>query len=128
MIVRRLAARGVVKTGSTEEEPRRKRAKRFLLIVFSFGALSGVLALLGIPPFGNIQTLINQVFYSAPNPVSASSIFPPVPPVHKVVDVYDPPPPAAHRSAPNPPPAPVAQPTPTGTPRPTPSGSPPPDD
>jgi len=126
MIVRRLAARGVVKTGSTEEEPRRKRAKRFLLIVFSFGALSGVLALLGIPPFGNLQTLINQLFYSGPNTISASTLFPPVQAVHKVVDVYDPPPPAAHRSAPNPVAAP--QPTPTRTPRPTPSGSPPPDD
>jgi hypothetical protein len=95
MIVRRLAARRLVRKGSTAEEPPQKRAARYFLVVFTAGLLSGVAAWLGIWPFGSIQTLMAEVFGTSGNAqISASSIYPPVQPVHKTVDVYDPPSPA----------------------------------
>lgn len=102
MIVRRLAARGVVRRGSTEKEPRRRRASRYLLIIFSAGALTGVASLLGVWPFGGVHALVDRLLYSSPSQIAASTIFPPVPPVHQVVNVYDPPP-ASRSSAPKPP-------------------------
>jgi hypothetical protein len=126
MIVRRLAARGVVRKGSTEEEPRRKRASRYLLIIFSAGALAGVASLLGVWPFGGVQAVVNRLLYSASPQIQASSIFPAVQPVHQVIDVYDPPP--ARARTPQPTSAPHASPTPRHSPTPRPTPSHPPDD
>jgi hypothetical protein len=128
MIVRRLAARRLVKTGSTEEEPRRKRAARFLLVIFGAGTLAGTAASLGIWPFGSFQTLFAEVVpRSGPPLISAQSIFPPVQPVHKTVDVYATAPPV-RRTQPtaNPTDRPSQPPRPSQSPRP--SGSPSPDD
>jgi hypothetical protein len=124
MIVRRLAARKLVKHGSTEEEPRRKRAARFVLIIFAAGTLAGLAAWLDLWPFGSIQTLLADVFGSSgPPQVSAQSIFPPVQPTHKTVDVYATPPP------PRPRPRPTSSAAPAGPPHPQPSATPsPPDD
>ncbi|HET7420651.1 MAG TPA: hypothetical protein VFL27_09740 [Candidatus Dormibacteraeota bacterium] len=101
MIVRRLASRRLVKSGSTEEEPRRRRAKRFLLAILVAGLLSGVDAWLGIWPFGNVQALIQTAFPNT-HQVPAQSVFPPVQPTHKTVDVYEPPPPPATTPRPEP--------------------------
>jgi len=128
MIVRRLAARRLVKTGSTEEEPRRKRAARFLLVILGTGVFAGTAAALGIWPFGSFQTLFAEVVpHSGPPEVSANSIFPPAQPIHKTVDVYASPPPV-RRTQPTA--APTSRPpaTPRSSPSPRPSGSPPPDD
>lgn len=122
MIVRRLAARRLVKSGSTEEEPRRRRAARFLLAILFAGALSGVDAWLGLPPFGNVQALLNNMFGTTAQQLPAQTVFPSVQPTHKTVDVYDPP--AAPRS--QPPSTARATSSPSTTPRPTPSR--PPDD
>jgi len=97
MIVRRLVSRRAVRKGSTEEEPRRKRAGRFLLVIFTVGLLTGIAAWLNVWPFGNVQAMIAAVFGSGTVQVPAQSVFPAVQPVHKVVDVYDTPP---ARSAP----------------------------
>ena len=123
MIVRRLAARGLARAGSTEEDPRRKRAKRYLLIVFSAGAISGLAALIGIGPFGDLRALINEWVYGGPSQINASAVFPVAQPSHKTVDVYDPAPPARSTSRPTSAPTsrPVASPSPTRSPRPTPS-------
>ena len=128
MIVRRLAARRLVKAGSTEEEPRRKRAARFLLMILGTGVFAGTAASLGIWPFGSFQTLFAEVVpRSGPPAVSAQSIFPPAQPIHKTVDVYASPPPA-RRAQPTA--APTARPTqaPRSSPSPRPSGSPPPNE
>ena len=95
MIVRRLASRRLVRNGSTEEEPRRKRAARFLLIIFTAGVFAGVAAWLDVWPFGNIHTLIAEVFGSGgPSQIDAQTVYPSVAPVQKTVDVYATPPPA----------------------------------
>lgn len=124
MIVRRLAARRLVKSGSTEEEPRRKRAARFLLAILVAGLVSGVAAWLDIPPFGNVQALVRNSFAGSARQLPAQILFPAVQPTHKTVDVYDPPP--APRTQPTQPTQPTANPSSHPTPRPTPSR--PPDD
>ena len=122
MIVRRLAARGLARTGSTEEDPRRRRAKRYLLIVFSAGAISGLAALIGMGPFGDLRLLINEAIYGGPAQIQASSLFPAAKPTHATVDVYDPAPPARPTSTAQPTPSAVsATPSPRRSPRPTPT-------
>jgi hypothetical protein len=96
---------------------------RYLVLIFAAGVVSGTAALAGIPPFGSVQALlspISQLRHVQPDstPINASAIFPPVPPVHKVVDVYDPPPPA-RKSNPAPQP-PASSPKPKTSPSPTP--------
>jgi len=122
MIVRRLAARRLVKSGSTEEEPRRKRAARFLLAILIAGLISGVDAWLGLWPFGSVQALVKNALGTAQQ-LPAQAVFPSVQPTYKTVDVYDPPP--ASRPAPTS--QPTSRPTPSHSPRPTPRGSPSPD-
>ena len=126
MIVRRLAARGLARTGSTEEDPRRKRAKRYLLIVFSAGAISGLAALIGVGPFGDLRHLIDETIYGGPAEINASSLFPAAKPTYKTVDVYDPAPPARPTSTAGPSAAPTpsaaaSTPSPRRSPRPTPT-------
>lgn len=126
MIVRRLAARRLVRTGSTEEEPRRRRAARFVLAILIAGLLAFIAAWLGVWPFGNVQALIKTGFPNTQQ-LPAQAVFPSVQPTHKTVDVYDPAP-AQPRTAPTQPPSTAApRTTPRPTPRPWPSGSPPPD-
>lgn len=127
MIVRRLAARRLVKSGSTEEEPRRKRAARFLVIVLTAGLIAGVAAWLPIWPFGNFHALVAEVFGGGgAQQISAETIFPSVKPISKTVDMY-PSPAAIHRSRPSS--APTSAPThpPQPPPSPIPHGSPTPD-
>ncbi len=108
-----------------QREKRRSRTGRYLALVFGAGAISGVAALAGIPPFGSLQALLapasEYVHPQSPiTPIQASTIFPSVPPVHKTVDVYDLAPPAQRSSPP-----PVAtSPRPTTSPRPATSPSP----
>ena len=131
MIVRRLVARGLARTGSTEEDPRRRRAKRYLLIVFSAGTISGLAALIGLGPFGDLQVLINDWVYGGPAAINASAVFPTPAPTHRTVDVYDPAPVSRPTSQPTTQPTvrptssptrrPRSSPSPSLTPRPTPS-------
>lgn len=125
MIVRRLAARRLVRTGSTQEEPTRRRAARFLLAILVAGLLAGVAAWLDVWPFGTVHALIKDTFSTAPQ-LPAQAIFPPVEPTHRTVDVYDP----APVQRPEPGNNPTARPSPSISPhpRPTPSGSPPPNE
>ena len=128
MIVRRLASRRLVKHGSTEEEPRRKRAARFVLLILGSGAFAGIAAAVGIWPFGSFQTLYAAAFpASDTSQVSASTIFPAAQPVHKTVDVYASPKPRPPVYANNPPPA-QAQDSPQPQESPEPQDSPEPGD
>ena len=124
MIVRRLASRGLAHTGSTEADPRRKRASRYLLIIFSAGAISGLAALIGIGPFSDLRVLVNAAVYGGPSQIQASAVFPSAQPTHKTVNVYDPPPAAAEQEptrAPTHVPSPSAGSTPRPSPRPSPT-------
>ncbi len=123
MIVRRLAALRPPRSTSRGRTPRKNRAWRFILITFGSGALAVVIAvaIAGVP---TVLSLVIPV--ETPPQISASALFPPVPAVHKVVDVYDPPP----KQAPLPRPVtPTAKPvSPTPSPAHSPRPTPPPDD
>ena len=103
-----------------ENGPRRNRVGLFVVVTFGAAALSGLAAVLGVGPLGEIGSALNTVIYGDPR-IDASTLFPPVPPVHKVVIVYDPPasrppaqPPKPVNSGPpaGPPPAPPPAPEP----------------
>jgi hypothetical protein len=103
--------------GLREKQPTRNRTGRFAVLILGAGALSGIAAMLGVWPFGGLQVLVTHVIRGDETaaPIEARTLFPPVPPVHQVIDVYDPPPPVA-------PAPPAAQPAPqppqaTPTPR-----------
>jgi hypothetical protein len=69
--------------------------------VVSGGALAGIAALLGIWPFGGTQALVASIIHrESPAPLTAQSLFPPVQPIHQVIDVYDPAPPASRPGPP----------------------------
>jgi hypothetical protein len=105
MSVRRIAARAAIRARSGAELPKKSRTVRFALLILGAGGVSGVAALLGVPPFGSLQVFVKQIVQGPPSaPIEARTIFPAVPPVHQVIDVYDPPPAAA----PAPPAAPAA--------------------
>ena len=127
MIVDRLFPRREAEVAGRVER-KRTRLGRYLVFIFGAGVTSGMAAIAGIPPFGSFQALVGPVSATlrpmpANGPIAARTIFPPVPPVHKVVDVYDPPPPARH-SDPQPPKPPATTPTPRPHPSPHPSASP----
>lgn len=92
--------------------------------MLSAGAISGLAALIGIAPFGDLRVLINDSVYGGPNQIQAGSVFPAVQPTHKTVDVYDAAPPPARSSAPptsQPQASPGSSPRPSHSPRPSPS-------
>jgi hypothetical protein len=123
MIVSRLRPPGSAKLREAQEGRKRSRPWRYIFWIFGAGVVSGTAALAGIPPFGSLQALlapISNVLHppAPPAPIQASTIFPAIPPVHKRVDVYDPPPPPRRAVlAPQPP---AAAPTPKTHPSPTP--------
>jgi hypothetical protein len=112
MSVRRIAARAAIRAGSGQEQPKKNRTGGFALLILGAGGVSGVAALLGVPPFGNLQVFVKQIVQGPPSgPIEARSIFPAVPAVHQVIDVYDPaPPPPPPAAAPAPPAAPAPKP------------------
>jgi hypothetical protein len=93
-------------------KPRRNRAWRFIVITLGAGALAAVIATLiaALPTAGS-------VIFKSPGPqtIKASALFPSPGPIHKVINVNDPPPPQSAR-----PPAtqPPHKPEPTDTPKP----------
>ena len=127
MIAGRIRPRTAVNGHGEPGDRKRSRLGRYLVLIFGAGVVSGTAALAGIPPFGSLQALlapISQLLHPQPPaaPIQASAIFPPVPPVHQIIDVYDPPPPAPRAtSAPRPP---AASPKPKASPSPRPSPSP----
>jgi hypothetical protein len=133
--VRRNAARAAFRVGLRDNQPKRNRVGRFAALILGAGAVSGIAAMLGVWPFAGLQVLVNQIVHGPPaGPIEARTLFPAVPPVHQVIDVYDPPPPAppAAKPAPQPPqvtPTPRHEhPSPTPTAHSTPSPSPKGDD
>jgi hypothetical protein len=123
MIIRKLATRGKKRAASRRKEPRRNRAWLFLLVTSAAGVGSWIAALIGTSLLVNVGTLVTDVgaHDNGPQPIEARAAFPPVPPVHKVINVYDPP--AAGPSAPASKPRPHS-PTPTPDDRPSPSPTP----
>lgn len=115
MMIRRLAIGRSIKAAPRDRKPRKNRAARFLVLTLGSGVLAALLAIV----IAGIPTVLGLVFPTGPTPqIQASAIFPPVQPVHKVINVYDPPKPAP-RPVSNPP-APAPSPTrPSPSPRPT---------
>jgi hypothetical protein len=105
MMIRRIAIGRSMKTAPRERKPRKNRAARFLFLTLGSGALAALLAI----AIAGIPTVLGLVFPTDPTPrIQASALFPPVQPIHKVIDVYDPP-----KQAPRPlPKPPVAAPSP----------------
>lgn len=130
MIVRKIAARGRPRTGQEPRPPKRNRAWLFLLLTLGAGAASGILALIGPALVTDVGAAITTHVPATADPqIHASTLFPPVGVQHKVIDVYDPPPPRAPAPPAAAAPRPSPSPEPHRSPRPTPSGSPhPPDD
>ena len=96
MILRRLAIGRSMKTAPRDRKPRKNRALRFLVLTIGSGALAALLAI----AISGIPTVLGVVFPTGPQPeIRANALFPPVKPVHKVIDVYDPP---TQAPAPNP--------------------------
>jgi hypothetical protein len=126
MIVRKLAIRGKPKDGAPGQKPKKSRVFLFFLLTLGAGALAEMTALVGPGFLASIEAAVTDTIQGNTNvQIAASTLFPPVPVQHKVVDVYDPPPPRAAAPA-APAAAPAASPTPTATPRvsPTPRPSP----
>jgi hypothetical protein len=126
MIIR-LPGTGSVKAGMQKREPKRNRAGLFAVITFGAGGISGLAAMAGIWPFSGLQAFLPTIGAAShlvtgdpSTQIQASSIFPAVPPIHKVIDVYDPPPPAP-RQQPAPPQPPATTPTPRHHPSPSPT-------
>lgn len=129
MIADRLRLRRAARVGDEQHERKRSRVRRYVVLIFGVGVVTGTAAMAGIPPFGSLQALLAPVSHlihpqPAPAQIQASAIFPPVPPVHRVVDVYDPPPPASQTTAPPQPPATTPTPKPKTSPSPRPRSSP----
>jgi hypothetical protein len=75
-------------------KPKRNRALLFGVLTLSAGAGAGIAALVATTLAVGVEALAKDfhVHRNAAAPViAASTLFPPVPPVHKVVNVYDPP-------------------------------------
>ena len=84
----RLAIGRSMKTPVRDRKPRKNRSLRFLVLTLGSGAIAALFAIV----IAGIPTVLGLVFPTAPAPViQASTFFPPVQPVHKVIDVYDPP-------------------------------------
>lgn len=129
MIARKIAVRAGARSGSDPRPPKRNRALLFLLLTLGAGAASGIIALLGPALVTDVGAAITtRVAATSSEPIQASTLFPAVPPQHKVIDVYDPPPPVRRSAPPASAPHSAPSPSPERSPRPTPSGSPPPDD
>lgn len=132
MNIRRAAPAGTPSDSREPNQRKRSHTGRYVLLALGSGIVSGVASMAGIWPFGGMQTVLVQAAQivhkpAGSAPIQAGSIFPPVPPVHKVIDVYDPAPPQSTKP-PAPPehsPEPKQSPKPEHSPRPSPSPTPP---
>ncbi len=104
-------------------KPRKNRSGTFSAVTLGAGAIATLLALFGIGPFA-VQALVVNLGQGGAPPIAASAFFPTPSPLHRIVNVYDPPSGGGggDDAAPRPTPSPGA------TPGPTPSPSPRPDE
>lgn len=87
-MISRLAIGRSAKTAPRDRKPRKNRILRFLVLTLGSGVIAALLAI----AIAGVPTVLGLVFPTAPAPeIQADAIFPPVQPVHKVIDVYDPP-------------------------------------
>ena len=119
MIVRRLVTRRPARPVPRERKPKRNRSGRFLLLTLGSGVIAALIAL-GIE---GLPVVLGQLTPpSQPQQIDASTVFKPVGPQHKVVDVYDPAPKQQPKPTPSAGPSPSSSPSgPPRSPRPTPS-------
>jgi len=88
------------------EMPARGRPARFIALTIGAGLVAAIAAAIGIGPFAGLHPSVVAVRAEVPaTPIAARTLFPPVPPLKKVVYVIDPPravwsPPPAHLTPP----------------------------
>jgi hypothetical protein len=97
MFVRKLSIRARAGAGSLQKTPKRNLLRLFTLLTLGTGAVSGFAALVIGAFLTNVQAAAATYLHSnrSADPIQAATLFPPVPAVTKVIDVYDPPPVAA---------------------------------
>jgi hypothetical protein len=96
MIFRRFATRASTQAIGRNGKPRQNRVAHFALVTL-IGGTSAFAIAVGIE---SIPTVVGVVLPSpTPPAMAASALFPPVAPVQKVVDVYDPAPPAPRQAS-----------------------------
>jgi hypothetical protein len=94
MIIRKLAMSRNARAGYQQQRPNRSRARLFTWLTLASGAAAGIAAMVATSLGFGLQTLAADVDAhrnTAPPSIGARTLSPPVQPVHKVVDVYDPP-------------------------------------
>jgi hypothetical protein len=90
---------------SGKKRNKRNRAGWYAALILGAGALTGIAALLGVWPFGDLRVFVSDAMrpHASSSQIQARAIFPPVGPQHRVLDVYDAPPQvAAAGGQPNP--------------------------
>jgi hypothetical protein len=88
------------------EMPARGRPARFIALTIGAGLVAAIAAAIGIGPFAGLHPSVVAVRAEVPaTPIAARTLFPPVPPLKKVVYVIDPPPATASRPPVRPAPA-----------------------
>ena len=91
MIVRKLAFRAGARKGAQDMQPKQSRVGLFLLLTLGAGAGAAIASLVGTSLLLDLQGVAANVAQASRPPViEARALFPPVPAVHKTVDVYDP--------------------------------------
>lgn len=129
MTVRKVAVRASAGADPPNHTRKGGRARLFLLLTLGAGAGAGVAALIGNSILLDLQNLVIDVHSNiVVQPIEAKTLFPPVPPQHQTIDVYDPPATSPANPSPKATPKPSPSPSPRRSPRPTPSGTPTPDD
>lgn len=93
MINRRHAILSSVQAGSPRKRAKRNGPWLFTFLTLGAGTVAGLAALVATTLLVGLQTLASDFAPTANTApaIEARTLFPPVPAVHKVVNVYDPP-------------------------------------
>ena len=91
MSIRQRVSYTTVDPGAVEM-PARGRPARFIALTIGAGLVAAIAAAIGIGPFAGLHPSVVAVRAEVPaTPIAARTLFPPVPPLKKVVYVIDPP-------------------------------------
>lgn len=92
MDVRKSEGVRIIRADAAQPKAKQNRTRRFVALSVGASAASGLAAVLGIGPFAALHASANIGNTHPPGrPIEARTLFPAVQPLHKVVDVNDPP-------------------------------------
>jgi len=94
MFARKLAVRSRGGADSLQKTPRPNLVWLFGMLTLGTGAVTGFASLVIGSFLTDVQAATATYLHgnASADPIQAATLFPPVPPVTKVIDVYDPPP------------------------------------